>query len=78
MRNRRAGLLAKESCQGILLRVPAKGSCEGVTSTMLSAPDIDRPFGEVPLVRSLAGEKAVREVSAYSTVFPEFAWEGWN
>jgi hypothetical protein len=45
---------------------------------MLSAPDIDQPFGEVPLVRSWAGEKAVREVSAYSTVFPEFAWEGWK
>jgi hypothetical protein len=72
MRNRRAGFLP---------RILVKGSCQVFLrrrDLRLSAPDIDQPFGEAPLVRSWAGEKAVREVSAYSTVFPEFAWEGWK
>jgi hypothetical protein len=34
---------------------------------------MDQPFGENAVVSSWAGGEASREVSAYSTVSPEFA-----
>jgi hypothetical protein len=44
-----------------------------VTSARLSAPDIDRPFGENAAGHIIGWRRSVREVSAYSTVCPEFA-----
>jgi hypothetical protein len=42
-----------------------------------SAPDTDQPLGANAAVRSSAGGERFREVSAYSTVCPEFAcWVG--
>ena len=38
-------------------------------------PEIPPPFGDEPYADHQAGRRSVREVSAYSTVYPEFAWE---
>jgi hypothetical protein len=46
----------------------------GVTSSELRLSAIDRPFGEMPSGGNQEGwKKSLREVSAYSTVCPEFA-----
>jgi hypothetical protein len=34
----------------------------------------DPSFGEIAVMQINAGARDLREVSAYSTVFPEFAW----
>jgi len=47
----------------------------GVTSSETSAPAIDKPLGETPRVSQSGWKRSVREVSAYSTVCPEFASE---
>ena len=38
-------------------------------------PGKDQPFGKCAAGPIKAGEKDFREVSAYSTVYPERAWE---
>jgi hypothetical protein len=52
------------------------GLLQGVTSSGLSTPDIDRPLGEPPSSDHQLEVKDSREVSAYSTVFPELAQKG--
>jgi len=47
----------------------------GVTSSEASAPAIDKPSGETPRAGQSGWNGSFREVSAYSTVCPEFASE---
>jgi hypothetical protein len=56
------------------------GLLQGATSSELSSPDIDQPLGEAAVGQIFTWRgRFSREVSAYSTVFPEFAqWSGWK
>jgi hypothetical protein len=61
----------------------AKSPCRFPATTRpqarLSAPDIDQPFGENAVGQIIGWRRSVREVSAYSTVYPEFARRaGWK
>ena len=58
---------------GLPCRFPARRDLGAV----LQPPDIDRAFGgtAVGSDQGLDGVRGYREVSAYSTVEPEFAWE---
>jgi len=49
-----------------------QGSCQTRPRAGLS-PDIDRALGEIAVRSDYAWRRSVRWVSAYSTVFPEFA-----
>jgi hypothetical protein len=48
------------------------GFLPDATSSGLS-PDIDRALGEIAVAQISGWRRSVRWVSAYSTVFPEFA-----
>jgi hypothetical protein len=55
-------------------RVPADRGLQGATSNGASTPDIDQPFGANAVGQIFSWRRRLsREVSAYSTVFPEFA-----
>jgi hypothetical protein len=58
------------------------GLLQSVTSSGTSTPDIDRPFGANAVGQIFSWRRRFsREVSAYSTVFPEFAQiqrSGWK
>jgi hypothetical protein len=60
----------------IAWRVAPAGFLPDVTSTRsFSHQTWIRGSAKSPLLRSKAGVRGYREVSAYSTVEPEFAWE---
>ena len=59
----------------VLMRNRLAGFLPDVTSKPDSpTPGKDQPFGEFAVGQVKAGVKDFREVSAYSTVYPELAW----